>query len=172
MNASTIRSTVIPLGIIVALLGAWEYSKPRYPRIDESSVLKPVTADPAPPRNANEGLFKDGRRMQRASALKTLEQPWGRHCLESGRERLASSLGEYFWHRNGQEKSYPARWGDVGRDYIKREWSTTDDKRIERLTQELYERGYLDLGALKPYTAEYIAGLVKGLRVTAQPCKS
>jgi hypothetical protein len=172
MNAAMMKSTGIPLVIIVTLLGAWEYSKPRYPKIDESSVLKSVPADPPPPRNANEGLFQDVRRTQRASALQTLERPWASHCLDSGRKRLASSLGEYFWNRSAQEKSYPARWGDVGRDYITREWSTTDDKRIERLTQELYERGYLDLRDLRPYTADYIAGLLKGIRVTARPCTS
>ena len=67
---------------------------------------------------------------------------------------------------------YPTRWGDAGRDYIAKQWSTSDDQRIQRLVQEHYERGYLNLRDLKPYIVEQISPLLKDTRVSGQPCAS
>jgi hypothetical protein len=160
------RNYILPFSLIVAVLGAWEYSKPNRP------VKAAEDYGPPPPRNANEGLFQDHRRTLRVSTLRSLEQPWSSYCQAEGRRALLSSLREYFYHRGGQEDSYPARWGDVGKTYITREWSSTDDRRIEQLMQSLYYRGYLDPKALEPRIALRLSAKLTGLAVTEKPCKS
>jgi hypothetical protein len=160
------RNYILPFVLIGVLLGGWEYSKPNRP------VKAAEDYGPPPPRNPNEGTFQDHRRFLRVSTLKSLEQPWSSFCQAEGRRTLLSSLNGYFYHRGGQEDSYPARWGDVGKTYITREWSSTDDRRIEQLTQVLYYRGYLDLKALDPRIASRVAAKLTGLPVTEKPCKS
>jgi hypothetical protein len=48
---------------------------------------------------------------------------------------------------------------------------TTDDKRIEQLTQDMVARGYLQIASLNTFVAERVSALTKGATVTAQPCK-
>ena len=89
-----------------------------------------------------------------------------------GTEIAPHALKEYFYHRGGQERSYPTRWGDTGKTYIAREWGTTEDRRIEQQIRDLYDRGYLDPKALDKPTEERVSAMVQGLKATQQPCKS
>src|ERR1700755_225556 len=97
----------LPLILIVVLLAGWEYSKPSYP---VSTANAKADYGPPPPRNANEPIFQDGRRMVRESTLKSLDRPWASFCQAEGRKSLSSALREYFFHRGAQELSYPKRW--------------------------------------------------------------
>jgi hypothetical protein len=164
------RSVVAPLAIIVVLLVGWEFSKPRYPRIDESVAIAAPKADPPPPHNANEASFRSVRQNARKGALAGLDQPWAAMCRGDGRKRLVDALKYYFPMRRQQEASYPKRWGETGRDYIMREFATTDDRRIESLTADLYGRGYIDLRDFDMHMREYMEPVLKGVRVVAQPC--
>jgi hypothetical protein len=160
----------LPFILIVVVLGAWEYSKPSYPVNTRANAR--TDYGPPPPRNANEEIFRDGRGYLRESTLKSLDLPWASFCQAEGRRLLLGSLREYFFHRNGQESSYPERWGDVGRQYITREWSTPDDRRIEQQIKDLYSRGYLEPKGLDEPTGQRVSALVQGLKVTQQPCKA
>ena len=161
------RKYVVPLVLIVLVLGVWEYLKPPRP------AAAPKQAEdfgPPPPRNANEEMFKDNRLRLRQSTLKSLDKNWASFCEPQGRLLMVNSLKEYFYFRDGSEKSYPLRWGDVGKHYITREWSTTDDKRIEQLIKDLYYRGYLDLKALDNPSKRRVTELVQGLAINRKPC--
>ena len=125
----------------------------------------------APPWNENEKIFKRGRDLTRKSTMESLDQAWSTFCTPEGQAKLATTINYYFEKRANEEASYTKRWGNEGRDYIKKEWSTADDNRIERLMTETYERGYLDLASIWPDTRKHIAPLLKDSRVTGQPCK-
>jgi hypothetical protein len=74
--------------------------------------------------------------------------------------------------RRIQERIYPEQWGEVGRSYIAREFSTTDDQRVDRLTADLYRLGYIDLKVFDVHANRSLAPIVAGVRVIAQPCKA
>jgi hypothetical protein len=161
------RKYVLPFLLIVCVLGAWEFSKPRRP------AAAPKQAEdygPPPPNNRNEEMWKDNRRSLRTSTLKALDQPSVNLCQPQGRLQLVNSVKGYFYFRDGSEMSYPLRWGDVGKQYITREWASADDRRIEQLIKDLYYRGYLDPKALDETAARRVAALVKGLAVNGRPC--
>lgn len=71
-----------------------------------------------------------------------------------------------------QAASNGARWGEEGRDYITHEWATSDDRRIERVVRETYERGYIDLGDLNRYVAARVRPLVDDAVVRGHPCRT
>jgi hypothetical protein len=110
----------LPLLLIIAILGLWEYSKPSYPVSTEANAK--ADHGPPPPRNANESIFQDVRRSARKGALKSLEQAWAGMCEDEGRRALISGVTYYYEQRGLQEKSYPKRWGADGKSYIEREW--------------------------------------------------
>jgi hypothetical protein len=169
-----LRKYVLPLLLMIGLLVGWQFTLPRYP----ANFYEPVVEGPklpnggVPPWNANEPIFQEGRDRARASALRGLDQAWSTFCNSEGRKKLVSAVSYYFEQRGNQENSYPARWGKEGRDYIVREWSTSDDRRIERLVQDLYRRGYLKVSDLRPFIATQILPLLKDAHVIDAPCKS
>jgi hypothetical protein len=160
----------LPFLLIVVILGLWEYSKPSYPVNTEASAK--ADYGPPPPHNPNEPVFQQGRRGARKAALQSLEQPWAAMCDGEGRGALLEGVNYYYDQRGLQEMSYPRRWGAEGRSYIEREWGTTDDKRIEQLTQDMVARGYLKVASLNRPAAERVGKLTKGVTIMAQPCKS
>jgi len=173
MNAAfrspAFRNTILPLLLIVALLAVWEYAKQPAPK---RRVQQAEDYGPPPPRNANEGLFRDSRERRRQSTLKTLDANWASFCEPQGRTRLVNSLNDYFYFRDGAETSYPLRWGEVGKTYIAREFSTTEDARIEQQIRELYARGYLDPKMFGSIANKHVTTLVQGLKVERKPCAS
>lgn len=102
--------------------------------------------------------------------LDALGKPWSTFCEAPGKKRLVESIDSYLWQRTGHMASYPKNWGEPGRRYIVRAWSTPDDNRIERMTRETYARGFFSLDDFKPYTRAALAEVVKGERVTGKPC--
>lgn len=169
-----LRKYILPLLLMIGLLVAWQLTLPRYPaNFYEPPVERPKLPNGGvPPWNANEPIFQHGRDLARASALRGLDQAWSTFCDTEGRKTLVGAVSYYFEQRGNQEKSYPERWGKEGRDYITHEWSTADDRRIERLVQDLYRRGYLRLADLRPFIASRVTPLLKDTHVIDTPCKS
>lgn len=187
-----IKTYIIPGFVILGLLLIWNMNQPGIPGVrplepsDSIPTFHAVQADLArgsknlpqealgdgvPPNNANENIHQRSRESTRKSTMKNLEMAWSTFCTDAGRQQLARALDYYFGQNGNQIESYSKRWGKEGRDYITAQWSTTDDRRIERLVSETYERGYLDLSTLSRTTAARIAPLVKDVRVQGQPCK-
>ena len=81
-----------------------------------------------------------------------------------------SGLGHYYYHRQNQTERYPETYGQLGADYIAKQWSTTDDQRIDRLTQDAYARGYLKPADFEAVAGKMVATVVKNERVTGKAC--
>ena len=160
------RNFTIPLALIVLVVGVWEYSKPRRP----APQVQKEDYGPPPPRNANEELHRDARERRRQSTLKILDANWASFCAGQGRTLLVNGLNDYFYFRDGAETSYPSRWGEIGKTYIVREFSTSEDRRIEQRIRELYSRGYLEPKMFGSIANKRVTALVQGLAVERKPC--
>ena len=169
-----LRNYLLPGLLMIGILVAWDFTKPRNPGHFAEIEFKPeeLPNGGVPPWNAGEESFQNGRNQIRKSTMRGLDQAWSTFCDAKGRQQLVDAVAYYFGQRSQQEKSYPAKWGKEGRDYIDKQWATADDQRIERLVQELYWRGYLNPHDLRPSIAERIAPLLKDTRVMAEPCKN
>jgi hypothetical protein len=178
---------IVIVAITAGLYAFRDYSKPRAleptltakfmpvpsPLNGGSSVPEPQQHGGMPPWNDNEKIYQNGRNSIRKSTMNGLDKAWSTFCQPEGRQRLAQSVSYYFEMRGNQEESYQKRWGDDGRNYIAREWSTSDDARIQRLVQEHYERGYLKIADFRPFIAKRIEPLLKDVRVPRNdPCAS
>lgn len=76
----------------------------------------------------------------------------------------------YFYQRDAQVKTYARVYGEAAERFVTKAWASTDDNRIQRLMSETFGHGYFSLDELRPYARTPMAELVKGTRVTAQPC--
>ena len=136
--------------------------------------------DPAPPQipeenrgkafGSNEDILVDGRGRQREAVFKVLELPWGSRCAGESRKQFINGLKEYYFQRQNQTERYPENFGKPGAEYIARQWSTPDDQRIDRLTQDAYARGYLKLADFDTIAGKLITTVVKDERVTGRAC--
>ena len=61
-------------------------------------------------------------------------------------------------------------FGEAGASYIAQQWATTEDKRIERLTQEAYAKGYLKPDDLNWIARKMMATVVRNERITGKAC--
>ena len=118
----------------------------------------------------NEKYSVEARVSQRQGAIAALELPWGGRCAGEARKRFISGLNEYYDHRQNQMERYPETFGKAGADYIAGQWATTDDQRIDRLTQEAYAKGYLNPADFDGVARKMIAAVVKNERVTGKAC--
>jgi hypothetical protein len=112
----------------------------------------------------------EARQSRRQSTFKTLEQPWGSRCVGESRKTFLAGIGEYYYFRQVEMEHYPEYFGKLGADYIAKQWATTDDQRIDRLTQEAYAKGYLKPADLKGPASRMVATVVKDERVTGNAC--
>jgi hypothetical protein len=119
---------------------------------------------------ANEGIAVDSRRVLRKATFETLEQPWGGRCAAEGRQSFIAGLSHYYYIRQNQTEHQPEYFGQLGADYIAKQWSTTDDQRIDRLTQDAYAKGYFKPADFEGLAAKLIASVVKNERVTGHAC--
>ena len=160
----------------VAIVGKLEPLKPNpnLPTFAQATAGlrgKDARAAPSSPFGPNEHIFQHSRIGNRESLLKKLYMPWSDYCTPEGRKRFGDSLTTYFWRRGNETKAYAKNWGPEGAAYIKREWGTPDDLRIEQRVAELYERGFIDEATVKPYVIEHIKTIVGNVKVQGQPCK-
>jgi hypothetical protein len=121
---------------------------------------------------ANEDIEIQSRSEIRQSTFKTLEQPWGDRCAGEGRKNFVGGLSYYYYVRQNQTERYPENFGQLGADYIAKQWSSTDDQRIDRLTQDAYAKGYFKPADFDGLAAKLIAAVVKNERVTGNACAS
>jgi hypothetical protein len=119
---------------------------------------------------SNEGLLVEARSRQRQGAFRALDRPWGSRCAGEERKQFISGLNEYYYHRQNQTERYPESFGQLGADYIATQWSTTDDQRIDRLTQDAYARGHLKPSDFDGVAGKMVATVVKNERVIGKGC--
>jgi hypothetical protein len=120
---------------------------------------------------SSEDILVESRRLRRQSTFSTLEQPWGSRCAGEGRKAFITGIGYYYYFRQNEIESYPKFFGKLGADYIAKQWATTDDQRIDRLTQEAYAKGYFkptDFAGIG--SSKIVATVVKDERVTGNAC--
>ena len=156
------KGWLLLLGIVIWQIGGWAFAPARPP--------------PAMPEGdgrafgSNEHYLVEGREKQRQYAITALDMPSGSRCNGDDREHFLGGLNEYYYHRQNQIETYPQTFGKAGADYIARQWSNSDDRRIDRLTQEAYARGYLKPADFRGPAAKMIAAVVKNERVTGKGC--
>lgn len=159
------KRAALIIGIIVIWqVAVWAFAPPPPP------PPKPPEIDPQ--ALPNEKYMIEGRNSQRHDGLRALEVPQSSLCSEEGRKKFIGGLGHYYYHRSLQTTSYPKNYGKTGADYITRQWSTADDRRIDRLTKEIYSSGYFKPNEFGAGSREILLTLVKDERVTGKGCAS
>jgi hypothetical protein len=151
--------------IVIWRIAAWSFEP-------EVAVPKKNEFDRQEIADSYEQIHVRSRLDLRSYALSALELPWAGRCNREGRNPFIAGLNEYYYHRQNQTERYPETFGQAGADYIAEQWSTPDDKRIDRLTQEAYAKGYLDPADFSTPARKMIAGVVKDERITANGCFS
>lgn len=156
------RVWFIVWAIVIWQVAAWAFAPPPV------TLPKPPEVDPQ--TISTEKYLVEGRDKQRRDGLRALEIPWSRICTEDGRKEFVSGLGYYYYHRQNQMERYPENFGKSGAEYIAQQWATANDKRIERLTKEIYSNGYLSPGDFEPMARKMIQTMIKGERITGKGC--
>jgi hypothetical protein len=156
---------LILCAIVVWQIAAWAFAPARPP------PEAPKAQGDGRPLGPNEKYMVEGREKQRQSAIRALDMPWSSRCSGDDRKQFISGLNEYYYHRNRQTESYPENHGKAGADYITAQWSTADDRRIVRLTQDAYAKGYLKPSDLTGGADKLVATVVKNERVTGKGCQ-
>ena len=108
-----LRNYVLPGLLMIGILVAWDFTKPRNPGHFAEIEFKPEEQPNGgvPPYNANEECFQNGRNQIRKSAMRGLDQAWSTFCDAKGRQQLVDTVSYYFGQRSQQEISYPKRNG-------------------------------------------------------------
>jgi hypothetical protein len=101
--------------------------------------------------------------------MAALDRPFSSRCGEA-RKQFINGVKSYYYQRQNQYERYPEIHGKLGADYIARQWSTGEDRRIERLTQEAYARGYLQPTDFDGVAGKLVAAVVKDERVVGKGC--
>jgi hypothetical protein len=123
------------------------------------------------PYGDTEQYTVESRDSQRKATMAALDLPWSSRCGDA-RKQFVRIVNGYYYQRQNQYERYPENHGRLGADYIATQWSTGDDKRIERLTQEAYTSGYLKLSDFDGVAGKLVATVVKNERVTSRGCAS
>jgi hypothetical protein len=148
--------------VVIVQIAAWAFAP-------EPAPPQPVAGD-GRGFGDTEKYTVDGRARQRQDAIAALELPWSSRCAGEERKRFIGGLNEYYYHRQNQMERYPETFGKAGADYIATQWSTTDDRRIDRLIQDAYARGYLKPADFDGVARKMVANVVTGERVTGNAC--
>jgi hypothetical protein len=157
---------VIAWAVGVVLVAAWTFA----PAAPPPQIVQMPELNRDEAIRANEDLYIKIRNVQRKSTFRALEQPWGGRCIGESRKAFLAGIGHYYYFRQAQTENYTAYFGKPGADYIARQWATTDDQRIERLTQDAYTKGYLKPADFVGPANRLIAMVVKDERVTGKAC--
>jgi len=147
--------------MVLGQIALWTFA-PDKPKQQES-------AGDGRPYGDTEQYAVESRDSQRKAAMATLDLPWSSRCGEA-RKQFISGVNEYYYQRQNQYERYPEIHGKLGADYIAAQWSTGDDKRIERLTQEAYTNGYLKPSDFDGVGGKLVAAVVKNERITGKGC--
>ncbi|WP_128934492.1 hypothetical protein [Bradyrhizobium zhanjiangense] len=158
------RAWFILWALVVYQVAAWAFARQKSPQ--------PAPPIDGPGYGSNEAIFVEGRVSKRRAVARALERPYGSRCAGEGRKQFISSVGEYYYHRQNDAERYPETFGKPGADYIARQWSTGEDKRIDRLTQEAYAQGYLQPSDFGAVACKAVETVVRSERVTVRSCAS
>lgn len=147
-------------GAALLMVAVWTFT-PKTPEVVPVTDGKPYGSD--------EPYLLDARKLWRKAAMTSLDKPWSDRCGDA-RKDFISGVSFYYYNREGQNELYPRLHGKPGADYIATIWSSADDKRIDRLTQEAYTNGYLKLTDFSGRAGKLVAAIVKDERVTGSGC--
>ena len=148
----------------IGQIAAWTFTPPPPAQTDQPGQQVAF--------GSNEDIHVESRVGLRKQAFAALELPWGGRCQGEVRKKFIAGLNEYYYHRQNQTERYPETFGRAGADYIATQWSTTDDKRIDRLMQEAYARGYVRLQDFNEVARRMIGAVVQQERITTKACDS
>jgi hypothetical protein len=164
-NRAMNRAWFVLWALVILQIAAWTFAPedtpPQIPEVNRGKAF-----------GDNEDIHVGSRVGLRQDAFKSLEQPWGSRCVGEERKQFISGLNHYYYHRQNQTERYPESFGKAGADYIAKQWATTDDRRIDRLTQDAYARGYLKPTDFDGVARKMIAVVVKEERITGKACAS
>jgi hypothetical protein len=162
-NGAVNRAWFVLWALVICQIAAWTFAPAAPPaQIPEVNRGKAF--------GSNEDLAVDARSSLRQDAFKSLEQPWGSRCVGEERKQFISGLNHYYYHRQNQTERYPESFGKAGADYIAKQWATTDDRRIDRLTRDAYARGYLKPTDFEAVASKLIATVVRDERIIGKAC--
>jgi hypothetical protein len=168
-----LRFVLMLIGLVVVLkffYASWFTT----PLDDDLRVTRlPLSTEPGKePWVTKEPFLSRGRNSARERVLDALAMPQTKICTPEGRKYLVDAFVIYYGTRAREEREYKQIWGDRGASYIAQTWKTADDGRAERLTRDVYARGYFSLDHLQRYagTKDKIAGVVQGERAARSPC--
>ncbi|QUS41200.1 hypothetical protein RPMA_21900 [Tardiphaga alba] len=147
--------------LVILQVGFWLFSPAKQPKALPDSKIA---------YGPNEAALVEGRPMQRQSALNALDKPTASRCTPDGRKSFLSGLSYYYEMRQNQMERYPETYGKLGADYIAKQWASPDDRRIDRLTQEAYNKGYLKPDDFKGLPRKIVADVVKSEKVVSKGC--
>ncbi|WP_375310992.1 hypothetical protein WHZ77_28410 [Bradyrhizobium sp. A5] len=156
------RIWIVVWAIVIWQIAVWAFAP--------EPKARPVAPIDGPGYGTSEKYSVDGRAIKRASVIAALERPYGARCAGDGRKQFIGGLDSYYYHRQNQMERYPETFGKPGADYIAKQWSTGEDRRIERLTQEAYTQGYFTLSDLSSVARKMVENVVRNERVTAKAC--
>ncbi len=115
--------------MVVGQIALWAFAP-------DKPDAQPAPTDPGRPYGDTEQHAVKSRVSQRKGAMAASICPGA--AAAARRARLHRGINEYYYRRQNQYERYPEIHGKLGADYIATQWSTGEDKRIERLTQEAY----------------------------------
>ena len=157
------RAWLLLWAVVIWQVASWTFAPPAPPaQIPEANRGKAF--------GSSEDIAVQSRIVLRQSTFRTLEQPWGGRCAGEGRKAFIAGLGHYYYVRQNSMELHPKYFGELGAAYIAKQWSTTDDQRIDRLTQEAYAKGYLKPADFDGPANKMVATVVKDERVTGKAC--
>ena len=156
------RAWFILWALVLHQIATWTFAPQK--------AAQPASPTEGPGYGSNEAIFMDGRARTRQGAALAFERPYGSRCAGEGRKEFIGSVGAYYYRRQNETERYPETFGKPGADYIAKQWSTTEDKRIERLTQEAYAQGYLQLSDFDAFERKMVETVVSNERVTVRSC--
>lgn len=148
--------------MVVGQIAVWTFAPAR-------NHAPSAPTDPGRPYGDTEQYAVEARDLERKSAMATLDLPFSSRCGET-RKQFINGVKSYYYQRQNQYERYPEIHGKLGADYIAGQWSTAEDKRIERLTQEAYARGYLQSSDFDEIAGKLVAAVVKDERVVGKGC--
>jgi hypothetical protein len=159
------RFWFIVWALVIWQVAAWAFAP-------QQSVQQPVAKVDGPGYGSNEAIFVEGRASQRRDAAQAFERPYGSRCAGEGRKQFVRNIDAYYYRRQNDMERYPRTFGKSGADYIARQWSTGEDKRIERLSQEAYAQGYLSPSDFDGPGRNLVEAVVRNERITVRSCAS
>ena len=111
------------------------------------------------------------REIARKGVVAVFNQAWSGLCAGTGRKRMLDALSYYYGQRANQMRSYRSLWGEAGGRFIVTAWAMPEDTHVERLTREMYGRGYFKPTDVSGWARQALTDTVRGEHVTGSPCK-